>query len=177
MPAWLRVIGWRVCSLDQRVWFPFTFGQKPALTKCYKDKWNSVIYSQHECKKCKPIIYLDIIDAHNWSVMCVNNGHTCTSYIVKSKSGSMKKSNYTNVIKMCLCVWNRIMVWLIPCHGSSLLLYFTWTWAIYFFLHALWACGIPSLGMNLFYFWHAFWACGIPSLGTHLFFFYSPYHL
>ena len=54
------------------------------------------------------------------------------------------------------------------------LFYFSWIWAIYLslslFWHALWACGIPSLGMHLFYFRHAVWLCGIPSLSMHLFF-------
>ena len=44
--------------------------------------------------------------------------------------------------------------------------------SLFFLWHALWECGIPSLGMHLFHFFfgHAFWACGIPSLGMHFFF-------
>ena len=54
----------------------------------------------------------------------------------------------------CACVRNEMMVWLIPCHGSSLLLYFSWTWAIPFF-----TC-LVSMWHTIFgyasFFWHAF---------------------
>ena len=74
----------------------------------------------------------------------------------------MKKSNHTNVNKMCMCVRNGMMVWLIPCHGSSLLLCFSWTWAIFFltclvsmwhtfFGHASFIFDMPFWGM-----WHTF---------------------
>ena len=76
----------------------------------------------------------------------------------------MKKSNHTSVIKMCMCVRNGMMVWLIPCHGSSLLLYFSWTWTILFFFltclvsmwhiffgHASFIFDMPFWGM-----WHTF---------------------
>ena len=99
--------------------------------------------------------------------------HTCTSYIAKSKSESMKKPNHTNVIKMCMCMeWNgtsgdmtNSLPWIIP------LLYFSWTCAIHFFWHALWACGIPYFGMHLFIFLltHLLSMC-------HTFFGYASFH-
>ena len=52
-------------------------------------------------------------------------------------------------------------------HGCGLSFSFLFS----FFWHALWACGIPSLGMHLYFFFlTCFWACGIPSLGMHLLF-------
>ena len=82
-----------------------------------------------------------------------------------------------NLIKMCKCMHFFYRGWMNSFAWSISLLYFSWMWTIFlffFFRHALWACGIPSLGMHFYYFfsffWHAFWACGMPSLGMHLLF-------
>ena len=88
----------------------------------------------------------------------------------------------------CACVRNEMMVWLIPCHGSSLLLYFSWTWAIPFF-----TC-LVSMWHTIFgyasFFWHAFlghvayllWICIFSFLTCllgmwHTFFWYASFHL
>ena len=78
--------------------------------------------------------------------------------LLSQKQDPGRNESY-NLIKSCKCVeyfWWIVdellcMIYLSPCT------FFSWTWAIYFFLH--------------FFFRHVLWTCGIPSLGMHLSFF------
>ena len=77
--------------------------------------------------------------------------------LLLSKKQDPSRNKSYNLIKMCNCV--GIFVFFVedgwtPLHDPSL----------FFIFHGF------GLSFPLFYFWHALWACGIPSLGMHLFF-------
>ena len=80
--------------------------------------------------------------------------------ILLSKKQDPSRNKSYNLIKMCNCV--GIFVFFVedgwtPLHDPSL----------FFIFHG---CG---LSFSFFSFWHALWACGIPSLGMQLFSFFS----
>ena len=75
--------------------------------------------------------------------------------LLSQKQDPSRNESY-NLIKMCKCVGIFLVKggWT-PLHDPSLFFIFHW-------------CG---LSFSFFSFWHALWACGIPSLGMHLSFF------
>ena len=81
--------------------------------------------------------------------------------LLSQKQDSSTNESY-NLIKMCKCVGIFVFFvcggWMNSSAWSISLLYFPWMWTIFLFF--------------FFSFWHALWACGIPSLGMHLSFFY-----
>jgi len=101
-PAWRCVIGRCFCSLDQRVWFPFIFCQKPAIIKFYKDMWNSVIYWYNEFKKCKLIHLFQ----HYWRSDLVIIEHQQSPWISAIWFACRLKS----FCLYCLCCTNKIIL-------------------------------------------------------------------
>ena len=75
----------------------------------------------------------------------------------------------------CANVWNFFW-WMNFFAWSFSLLYFPWMWTIFlfsFFWHAMWACGIPSLGMHLYYYYYYFLTCLLSM--WHTFFGYASF--
>ena len=102
--------------------------------------------------------------------------------ILLSQKQDISRNESYNLIKRCKCVeyfWWIVdellcMIYLSPC------VFFSWTWAIFFFFSSFFSTclvdmwhtffGYASFLFSWHSFFHAFWACGIPSLGIHLLF-------